>query len=235
MICFISIQNDLVSPETSAHIFRRRCFFFISLLSFALRRKQIGSIKRNRKHRIKRINFLFSHLFLVAKLLFYCWNILKLHDKCATSSLRCSLLFTFYSLSSFLLLFFFIWSIEKTSFFWTEFPFLCKKNSTRSDSSINYLFCVRSLFLFAYTPLKKTLKRNYSISYEKGGIWSRKREKKHGDQTEHLGRASNPKSVNQFWLSIISFWVDHTKQRNENAQNKFCVNLVWFYTMENYA
>lgn len=109
-----------------------------------------------------------------------------------------------------------------------------QKNTTRSDSSINYLFCVRSLFLFAYTPLKKTLKRNYSISYERRDI-EKKERKKHGNQTEHLGRASNLKSVNQFWLSIVSFWVDHTKQWNENAQNKFCVNLVWFHTMENYA
>lgn len=134
---------------------------------------------------------------------FYCKNILKLHDKCATSSLRCSLLFTITKHRRWFCI------IISSISFELNFLFLCKKNWLGSKSSINYLFCVRLLFLFALHAFKEDIRAKLLnfVGKRNGRDWKRVR-RPNGTPRRNIDFVFL-KSANQFWLSIISFWVDH--------------------------
>lgn len=90
-------------------------------------------------------------------------------------------------------------------FFELNFPFLCKKNWLGSKSSINYLFCVRSLFLFALHAFKEDIKAKLLNFVQKKYRRDRKRARRPNGTPRRNIDFVFLKSANQFWLSIISF------------------------------
>lgn len=152
--------------------------------------------------------------------LIYCSNILKLHDKCAMSSLRCLL---------FLYLLYIHYQNTTTDFVYEEKRkqkiiefFSPSKSQFHSyakkkidfKSTINYLFCERALFLFAYTSLKKMFNPkllNFRIKKMKRVVAEHvgRDKKKRGKKTRRKGQPLK----SAFWLSIINIL-----KRSENKE-----------------
>lgn len=132
------------------------CFiFFRKLFEISPRCYQIGSIKRNRKHEIKRINCPFFSPFFSRQNSEVDGFSVETFLNCMTNARR--LLFDafvchpfdYHESSPFL--------PQKLIFFSLPRIHSYAKKEDRSKSTMTYLFCVRPLFLFAYTPLEKTL------------------------------------------------------------------------------
>lgn len=132
----------------------------------------------------------------------YCSNILKLHDKCAMSSLRCLLFFVF-------------------TLYWPSTFFLLQNlNSILMQkidfkSTINYLFCKRALFLFAYNFVKKMFNPkllNFRIKKMKRVVANH--------ETEHVGRDKKREKTSKRPAVKISFLVEHNQHLKEMGKQR---------------
>lgn len=129
LICFISIEITQKTPR-----------FFLNI---PVQGKQIGRIKRNRKQKIKRINFLFLTFFYYGKQICWCdfCGIVEKFLNCMTNARRlvygANLLLAITKYRCF-----FSFKIHFFLLFNFKFHYYAKKKiyQIRSKSTINYLF-----------------------------------------------------------------------------------------------
>lgn len=110
------------------HSFSHSFFFIFFFRSFG--GKQISSIKRNRKHRIKRINFLFLTFFFSGEIVDVIF-IVKTFLNCMTNARRLLYGARFCSLSRNIAVVFV--SSSHLFLFWTKFPIFMQKKLARIE------------------------------------------------------------------------------------------------------